>query len=142
MPLLNRKSLLAVAAVTDVALNARNGPVSGKALAKHHHLRPRHLEPVLQALVREGILKTLRGPGGGYVLAREQRRITAADILRAAGTVNDEEKQVSGSALVDEVVDPALAKAENAFSNTLSHITVENLTRSAALRTRKGSNFG
>jgi len=143
MPLLHRKSLLAVAAVTDVALNARNGPVSGKALAKHHHLRPRHLEPVLQALVREGILKTVRGPGGGYVLAREQRQITAADILRAAGTVNDEsEKPVSGSALVDEVVDPALAKAENAFSNTLSRITVENLTRSAALRARKGSNFG
>ena len=115
MPLLHRKSLLAVAAVTDVALNARNGPVSGKALAKHHHLRPRHLEPVLQALVREGIL----------------------------GTVNDEsEKPVSGSALVDEVVDPALAKAENAFSNTLSRITIEDLTRSAALRARKGSNFG
>jgi Rrf2 family protein len=143
MPLLPRKSLLAVAAVTDVALNARNGPVSGKALAKHHHLRPRHLEPVLQALVRGGILKAVRGPGGGYVLAREQRRITAADILRAAGTVNDEsEKRVSGSALVDEVVDPALAKAENAFSNTLSRITIEDLTRSAALRARKGSNFG
>src|SRR6516165_5685654 len=143
MPLLHHKSLLAVAAVTDVALNARNGPVSGKALAKHHHLRSRHLEPMLQALVREGILKTVRGPGGGYVLAREQRRITAADILRAAGAVNDEsEKPVSGSALVDEVVDPALAKAENAFSNTLSRITIEDLTRSAALRARKGSNFG
>ena len=86
MPLLHHKSLLVVAAVTDVALNARNGPVSGKALAKHHHLPPRHLEPVLQALVRESILKAVRGPGGGYVLAREQRRITADDILRAART--------------------------------------------------------
>jgi hypothetical protein len=43
------------------------------------------------------------------------QRITAADILRAAGTVNDEsEKPVAGSTLIDEVVDPALAKAENA----------------------------
>jgi Rrf2 family protein len=101
------------------------------------------LEPLLQALTREGILKAVRGPHGGYVLAREQRRITAADILRAAGTVNDDsEAPVSGSALVDEVVDPALAKAEKAFSNTLSRITVEDLTRSAALRARKGSNFG
>ena len=133
MPLLPRKSLLAVAAVTDVALNARNGPVSGKALAKHHHLGSRHLEPVLQALVREGILKTVRGPGGGYVLAREQRRITAADILRAAGTVNDEsEEPVFGSALLVDVVGPALAKAENAFSNALSRISVEDLARSAA----------
>ena len=128
---------------TDVALNARNGPVSGKALAKHHHLRSRHLEPVLQALVREGILKAVRGPGGGYVLAREQRRITADDVLRAARTVVVErEEPVSESALLVEVVGPALAKAENAFSNTLSRITIEDLTRSAALRARKGSNFG
>src|SRR5215471_16320921 len=69
---LARKGLLAVAAVTDVALNARNGPVSGKALTKHHHLPSRHLEPELQALVREGILKGVRGPHGGYMLAREQ----------------------------------------------------------------------
>jgi DNA-binding IscR family transcriptional regulator len=71
MPLLHRKSRLAVAAETDVALN---GPVTGQALAKHLYLRPRHLEPVLQALVREGILKTVRGPGGGYVAPNRRRR--------------------------------------------------------------------
>ena len=35
------------------------------------------------------ILKGTRGPRGGYELAREQRRITADDILRAAGTADD-----------------------------------------------------
>ena len=77
MSLLPRKSALAIAAVTDVALNARMGALSGKALAKSLHLPSRHLEPLLQALTREGILKAVRGPHGGYVLAREQRRITA-----------------------------------------------------------------
>jgi Rrf2 family protein len=140
MSLLPRKSVLAIAAVIDVALDARNGPVSSRALAKHQHLRPRHLESELQALVREGILKTVRGPHGGYVLAREQRRITAADILRAARTADDEsEEPVSRSALLVDVVGPALAKAENAFSNALSRISVEDLARSAAaLRARKG----
>jgi Rrf2 family protein len=140
MPLLPRKSLLAIAAVTDIAFNARNGPVTGKALTKRHHLPARHLEPVLQALTRKGILKAVRGPHGGYVLAREQRRITASDILRAAGTVDDEsEEPVSGSALLIEVVGPALVKAANAFSNALSRISVEDLARSAAaLRARKG----
>jgi DNA-binding IscR family transcriptional regulator len=67
------------------------------------------------------------------VLAREQRRITAADILRAAGTVNEKSKEpVSGSALVDGVVGPALSKAEKEFSNALSRISVEDLARSAA----------
>ena len=143
MSLLPRKGVLAITAVIDVALNARNGPVNSRALAKNQRLGPRYLESELQALVREGILKAIRGPHGGYVLAREQRRITAADILRAAKTVDDEsEEPVSESALLVVVVGPALAKAENAFSNTLSHITVEDLTRSAALRASKGSNFG
>ena len=127
MPLLSRKSLLAIA---NVALNARIGALSSKALANSLHLPPRHLEPVLQALVREGILKAVRGPHGGYVLAREQRRITAADILRAAKTVDDE-NQEPGSALIVGVVGSALAKAEKAFSDALSRITIEDLARSA-----------
>ena len=66
MSLLPRKGVLAITAVIDVALNARNGPV---ALAKNQRLGPRYLESELQALVREGILKTVPGPHGGYVLA-------------------------------------------------------------------------
>src|SRR6266550_3036447 len=87
--LLPRKGILAIAAVIDIALNARGRPVAAKALAIRHSLPPRHLEPVLQALVRHGILKGIRGPRGGYELARERRRITADDILRAAGTADE-----------------------------------------------------
>jgi Rrf2 family protein len=84
MILLSRRSLLAIAAVVDVALHARPMPVAAKALASRHNLPPRHLETVLQALVRYGILKGVRGPRGGYELARERRRITAGDVVRAA----------------------------------------------------------
>ena len=69
MSLLPRKGVLAITAVIDVALNARNGPVNSRALAKNQRLGPRYLESELQALVREGILKTVPGPHGGYVLA-------------------------------------------------------------------------
>ena len=87
MPLLPRKGLLAIAAVVDVALHAREHPLSARKLAARHNLPPRHLEPVLQALVHEGIFHGVRGPRGGYALAREQKRISVADVLRAAGTV-------------------------------------------------------
>jgi DNA-binding IscR family transcriptional regulator len=50
MPLLPRKSVLAITAVTDIALSARNRPLTGKKLAEHHHLPSRHLEPILQSL--------------------------------------------------------------------------------------------
>lgn len=91
MILLSRRSVLAVTAVVDIALHARPMPVSAKALAARHNLPPRHLETILQALVRQGILKGLRGPRGGYELARERRRITAGDVVRAALTASGED---------------------------------------------------
>ncbi|MGE0037504.1 MAG: Rrf2 family transcriptional regulator [Xanthobacteraceae bacterium] len=132
MPLLPRKGVLAIAAVIDIALNARGRPVAAKALAGRHHLPPRHLEPVLQALVREGILKGIRGPRGGYELAKEQGKITADQILRAAGAAEEgAEGPLADSALLSKVVVPALAQAEKAFSTALSRISVADLTHSA-----------
>jgi Rrf2 family transcriptional regulator, iron-sulfur cluster assembly transcription factor len=66
MSLLTRKGLLAVTAVLDVALHADGQPVAARALARRHQLPPRHLEPMPQALVRQGVLKGIRGPHGGY----------------------------------------------------------------------------
>jgi Rrf2 family iron-sulfur cluster assembly transcriptional regulator len=133
MSLLPRKGLLAIAAVIDVALHAHGQPVAAKALARRHRLPPRHLEPVLQALVRQGVLKGVRGPRGGYELAREPSRITAHDILRAIGTT----ETVTGngattkSPLLAEVVMPALAQAEGVFSGALGHINIEDLVTAA-----------
>ena len=132
MALLSPKGLLAIAAVLDVALHGRGRPVSAKSLAARHALPARHLEPVLQALVRVGILKGIRGPRGGYELGRERRRITADEILRAAGTIEDADAtQHSTSALLTSVVIPAMAQAERAFSSALSRISLDELVRRA-----------
>jgi Rrf2 family protein len=131
MPLLPHKGILAIAAVIDIAMNARGRPVAAKALAARHHLPPRHLEPVLQALVRDGILKGIRGPRGGYEIAREYRRITADDILRAADTAEESEPPIGESPLLANVVAPALAEAEQRFSAALRRISIEDLIRSA-----------
>jgi Rrf2 family protein len=132
MPLVSRKGVLAIAAVIDVAINARSRPVSAKALAARHKLPPRHLEPVLQALVHDGILKGIRGPHGGYELARDHRTITAEDILRAASAADDpDDVALPHSALVSDVVGPALAEAERMFSAALSRINIEDMARQA-----------
>jgi Rrf2 family transcriptional regulator, iron-sulfur cluster assembly transcription factor len=131
MHLLPRKAVLAVAAVIDAALQEHGRPISAKTLATHHGLPPRHLEPVLQALVRCGILKGVRGPRGGYELARECREVTVSDILRAAGTVDDGEELHDGSNLVQRVILPAISDAEREFGVALSRINVEDLARDA-----------
>src|SRR6059058_4586060 len=133
MPLLPRKGALAIAAVIDIALNARGRPVAAKALATRHALPPRHLETLLQALVRHGILKGVRGPRGGYELARERRRVTAGDVVRAAMTVTGEDglPPLPESKLVDLVVGPVVAQATDAFLSDLDRVTVDDLCREA-----------
>lgn len=131
MSLVSRKGLLAIAAVMDVAIHAGDRPVSAKALASRHALPPRHLEPVLQALVRDGILKGIRGPHGGYTLARAQNHVTAEDILHAAESTMDGDEPALTSPLVNTVVRPALDHAERSFSAVLRQITVEHMVQKA-----------
>jgi DNA-binding IscR family transcriptional regulator len=78
MPLLPRKGVLAVVAVIDVAMQEHGQPISAKTLAARHRLPPRHLEPVLQALVRCGILKGIPGLHGGYDFQASISRIWRA----------------------------------------------------------------
>ncbi len=136
MILLSRRSLLSIAAVVDIALHARPMPVAAKTLAERHNLPPRHLETVLQALVRHGILKGVRGPRGGYELARERRRITAGEVVRAAMTVTGEDglPPMPESRLVDDVVGPAVKEASEAFLSRLDAITIDDLCRGAEER--------
>ncbi len=133
MILLSRRSLLSIAAVVDIALHARPNPVSAKMLAGRHDLPPRHLETVLQALVRHGILKGVRGPRGGYELAKERRRVTAGDVVRAAMSATGEDglPPLPHSRLVDEVVGPEVKAAGEAFLARLDKITVEDLCAAA-----------
>ena len=135
MSFLPRKGLLAIVAVVHVALHGSERPVAARKLAARHNLPARHLEPVLQALVHEGIFNGVRGPRGGYELARERKRISVADILRAAGSVNDED-DVPGSRILEQAVLPAVADAERAFVTALARLSLDDITRRAETLSR------
>lgn len=136
MILLSRRSQLAIAAVVDIALHARPQPVAAKLLAARHQLPPRHLETLLQVLVRVGILKGVRGPRGGYELARERRRITAGEIARVAmqDAMEDEQGPLAQSRLIDEVICPRIQRASDAYLAELDGVTIEELCRDAETR--------
>ena len=136
MILLPRRCVLAIAAVTDIALNARPRPVAAKALAARHNLPPRHLETLLQSLVHAHILKGVRGPHGGYELARERRKISAGEIVRAALTASnaDEDSVGAKSELIDDIVTPLVEAAGQSFLRQLDEITVDELCRNADTR--------
>lgn len=132
MTILSRKGVLAVAAVTDIAMHTGKRPMSAKTLAARYGLAPRHLEPVLQALVREGVLRGVRGPGGGYEVARDRSEITAEEIVRIVEAAERVSKMAAVmSPLLLNVVIPTVAQAEQAFSEVLTGISIEDLVRIA-----------
>jgi Rrf2 family iron-sulfur cluster assembly transcriptional regulator len=126
MMLLDRRSVLALAAVVDIAIHARPQPVAAKQLAGRLDLPPRHLETLLQTLVRAEILKGVRGPRGGYELARERRRITAAEIVRAVQNEADDDAKPE-NAFVENIISPVVARAGEAFLTALEQVTIDDI---------------
>ncbi|NUJ80383.1 Rrf2 family transcriptional regulator [Methylocystis sp. FS] len=126
MKLLPRTARFALMATLDVALHARGRPVSSKQLAARHDLPPRRLETVLQALVRAGILKSVRGPAGGYALARERRRLSVGEIVRVALRAEEEAPDVAPP-LLSAVLEPIIAEAEESALRQLDDVTLDDL---------------
>jgi Rrf2 family transcriptional regulator, iron-sulfur cluster assembly transcription factor len=130
MTLLSRRSVLALAAVVDIAIHARPQPVAAKLLAGRLNLPSRHLETLLQALVRADILKGVRGPRGGYELARERRRISAAEVVRVvAADEPDEDK--TANIFIETVIHPVVARAGEAFLADLEGVSIDDICRLA-----------
>lgn len=126
---LPRKTLYALDAVLDIAYNARPDPVQSKDITARQNIPPRYLEQAMQQLVRAGILKGVRGPRGGYTLARERRRISVADIVTIISA--DEEETEAGSDLGLEVVRPLWHEIQAEIMERLAGVTLEDLCRRA-----------
>lgn len=87
----SRKIFHAIEAVVYIALYHSTMPISGKILAETQGLPPRYLEQMMQRLVHAGLLRSIRGPRGGYVLAKERRRITLGDVVDVLQHSDDED---------------------------------------------------
>jgi Rrf2 family protein len=131
---LPKKLLFAVEAVLDIAYNAGTQPVQSKEITARQGIPRRYLEQVLQKLVRAGILTGVRGPRGGYLLARERRRITLGDITRVISApessgpdANGEDGSIPGSGLGVKVVRPIWEEMQDQLMARLDSVTIEEL---------------
>ncbi|MCL4136427.1 UNVERIFIED_CONTAM: hypothetical protein GTU68_023362 [Idotea baltica] len=130
----SRKTLLAIEAVVDVALHARPDPVQSREITKRQGVPQRYLEQVMQHLVHEGILRGVRGPKGGYTLARERRRITVGEIVRIVDTLERNDETAAVSPLNDQVIRPIWAEIETLTLERLDRVTIEALCEDALAR--------
>jgi len=130
---LSRKTLLALEAVIDIAFNARPEPVQAKEITARQGVPQRYLEQVMQQLVRAGILKGVRGPRGGYRLAKERRRISVGDIVRVAASIEEEngDDLDPRSELGNRIVTPLVQSLQEEVMARLDAITIEDLCQRA-----------
>lgn len=129
----SKKTLFAIGAVLDIAFNGGSEPVQSREITQRQGIPARYLEQTLQALVRHGILVGVRGPRGGYRLARERRRISVGDIVRAAqiGEKPQDAEEPTSEAGV-RVIRPMWDALETSLVAQLDALTVEILCQRAA----------
>lgn len=130
---LTKKMRYALEAVVDIAYNARPAPVQSREVTQRQGIPQRYLEQVMQQLVHANILKGVRGPRGGYTLARERRRISVGEIIRVIGDTDDNDAEKTGtvSALGQTVINPLWDEMQAEMMRRFDSITVEDLCKSA-----------
>jgi Rrf2 family iron-sulfur cluster assembly transcriptional regulator len=88
---LTTKGRYAVTAVLDLAFHEHKGPVSLAAISERQCISLSYLEQLFARLRRNGVVKSTRGPGGGYTLNRDAADISVSDVIMAV----DESCQVA-----------------------------------------------
>ncbi|MBW7836707.1 MAG: Rrf2 family transcriptional regulator [Sphingomonadales bacterium] len=131
---LSKKMIYALEAVVDIAYNGRAEPVQSKDITRRQGIPQRYLEQVMQQLVRAGVLKGLRGPRGGYFLARERRRITVGEIIDVVSALeggSERNEYDSQSELGKKVIWPFIDEINRDITLRLHSVTIEELCDAA-----------
>jgi Rrf2 family protein len=101
--------------------------VQSADVTERQDIPPRYLEPILQRLGRAGILVGIRGPSGGYRLARERRRITLWDLVVAARVDEADDAPAAKTGSPGPVLQAVLDDIESHLKENLQAITIEDL---------------
>ncbi|MBL8668212.1 MAG: Rrf2 family transcriptional regulator [Rhodospirillales bacterium] len=131
---LSRKTLFAIEAVLDIAYHAGAEPVQSREITRRQGIPRRYLEQALQNLVRSGVLVGVRGPRGGYRLARERRRITVGEIIRVVRNDEGDDdplQEETGSPLGLKVVRPLWVELQGELLSRLDGVTMDDLCNRA-----------
>ena len=81
---LSTKSRYGLRALFDIAYNSGTLPAQIQDISRRQEISPRYLEQIFQNFKKSGILKSKRGPNGGYYLSRAPEAITVKEIIQSA----------------------------------------------------------
>ena len=124
----SKRSRYGIRALIDLERNAENGSMQLNEIADRNSISVKYLEQIFASLRKAGIIKSIKGPQGDYLLARPSKDIRAADIIVTLDGnyfLNSEEVQGDGKGKMNasivqrEIIEPVNEWAEH-FFNTLT----------------------
>lgn len=80
---LSTKGRYGLRALIDLAQYSADTPVSITSISGRQDISERYLEQLMSMLKKAGLVKSIRGAGGGYMLAKDVKEISVGDVLRA-----------------------------------------------------------
>lgn len=124
----SKKSRYGIRALIDLAQNSENCCVQLSNIADRNNIPVKYLEQIFIALRKAGILRSIKGPQGGYFFARKPNNLKIAEIisaldgdylLEAEETPNGGKGESEALAIQTEIIDP-INEWMDAFLNTLT----------------------
>ena len=128
--ILSTKGRYGLKAVFELSINYGLGPVSLKKISEKYSISESYLEQLFAKLRKDGYIETVRGPQGGYLLARDPKEITVGMILRTLeGDITTSDcisKEVCSreSICATRVI---FEKIENSINNVIDNITLADM---------------
>ena len=134
---LSTKTRYGTRAIIDIAQNSENGSTMLKDIAARQSLSPKYLDHILSSMRRAGLIRNIRGKGGGYILSKTPASITVKDILEAVDGSFEPVECLSNTDLCDKV--PACGtrdvwlRMKEAVDGVLEEATLQSLLEKNSL---------
>lgn len=135
---LSTKGRYGLKAMFDLAQHFGEGPISLKSIAERQDISEHYLEQLISGLRKAGLVKSVRGAQGGYVLGRETGKITIGDVIRVlegpiapVDCVAEEDPECCSKA--DFCVTRSVwEKVRDSIAGVLDSITLEDMVKDSA----------
>lgn len=132
---LSTRTRYAVRAMIELAKHDLNRPLQLKIIAERQEISVKYLEQLMAVLKSAGLIKSIRGSRGGYVLAKAPNQITIIDILHCVegpiATVECVEDGSRCSRAADCAAREIWIRVEQAIENVLQSITLQDVAEMA-----------
>lgn len=131
---LSKKSRYGLSALIDLAVNSRTGHVALGSIAERNEISPQYLEQVFASLRRAGIVKSVKGSQGGYLLNREASKITVSAVVEAleGPYYLDSESPPEGSGyrgIADAIQTLIIERVNKELDDILTNLTLADLEK-------------